>query len=145
MSSRRQFLNRVLTSGAAVLATYIIYPVVRFLIPPPVPLNAATKVLAATTEELKPNSAKFFRFLDKPAVLLRLPDGSYKSLSAKCTHLGCTVAFESSHEIFDCHCHGSEFDLNGKVIRGPAQLPLQQYAVSISGSDIYVTTQNQQV
>jgi len=144
MSSRRQFLNKVITSGSAILAAYVIYPVIRYLIPPPVPLNAQTKVLAATSDELKPNSAKFFRFLDKPAVLVRLPNGNYESLSAKCTHLGCTVAFQNTDNMFQCHCHGSEFDISGKVIRGPAQLPLQQYAVSISGNDIYVTTQNQQ-
>ena len=144
MSSRRQFLSRLLSSGVAILTAYVVYPVVRFLIPPPVPLNAQSKVLAATTDELKPNSAKFFRFLDKPAVLVRLPDGNYEALSAKCTHLGCTVAFEQAKDFFYCNCHGSEYDINGKVIRGPASLPLQEYAVSISGSNIYVTLQNQQ-
>jgi len=144
MSSRRQFLNRILSGGAAILTVYVIYPVVRFLNPPPVPLNAQSRVLAATTDELKPNSAKFFRFLDKPAVLVRLPDGSYEALSAKCTHLGCTVSFEQAKDFFYCNCHGSEFSINGKVIRGPAQLPLQQYAVSISGNNIYATVQNQQ-
>ncbi|MGO9482758.1 MAG: ubiquinol-cytochrome c reductase iron-sulfur subunit [Candidatus Kryptoniota bacterium] len=144
MSSRRQFLNRLLTSGAAMLTAYFIYPVIRFLIPPPVTSNEESKVLVATTDELKLNSAKYFRFLDKPAVLVRLPDGNYESMSAKCTHLGCTVAFEMSEDIFYCNCHGSEFNINGKVIRGPALLPLQQYAVSISGNDIYVSTQKQQ-
>ncbi len=144
MSSRRQFLNRLLTSGVTIFAAYIVYPVLRFLIPPPAALNAQSKVLVATTDELKPNSAKFFRFLDKPAVLVRLPDGNYESLSAKCTHLGCTVAFGKSEELFYCNCHGSQFDINGKVIKGPALLPLQQYSVSISANNIYVTTQNQQ-
>ena len=118
MSSRRQFLNRLLGSGAAILAAYIVYPVMEFLNPPPLPLNAQSKVLAAATDELKPNSAKFFSFMDRPAALVRLADGSYESLSAKCTHLGCTVAFESTEDIFYCHCHGSEFNINGKVIGG---------------------------
>ena len=143
-TSRRQFLNRLLSSGAAIIAAYVIYPAIRFLIPPPTALDEKAKVLAASTSELKPNSAKFFKFLDRPAVLVRLPDGSYESLSAKCTHLGCTVAFEAKQDIFLCHCHGSEFNMDGKVIRGPAQLPLPRYVVSISGDDIYVTTGNQQ-
>lgn len=144
MSSRRQFLNRLLSSGAAILTAYVLYPIIKFLIPPPMPLGAQSKVMVATTDELKPNSAKFFRFLDRPAVLVRLPDGNYESLSARCTHLGCTVAFEQAKDIFHCHCHGSEFNINGKVIKGPAELPLPKYEVSISGNDIYVTTQNQQ-
>jgi cytochrome b6-f complex iron-sulfur subunit len=142
MSSRRQFLNKILTGGVAILATYLLYPIIRFLIPPPTPLGAQSKILVANTDELKPNSAKFFRFLDKPAVLVRLPNGDYEALSAKCTHLGCTVSFEKSEDIFYCNCHGSEFNLNGKVIKGPASLPLQRYFVLVSNNDIYVTTQN---
>jgi cytochrome b6-f complex iron-sulfur subunit len=143
--SRRSFLNRILTGGAAILGAYVVYPVIRFLIPPTVPLGAQSKIQVATIDELKPNSAKFFRFLDKPAVLVRLPNGNYEALSAKCTHLGCTVAFKPANDIFYCNCHGSEFNINGSVLRGPAALPLPQYAVSISGNNIYVTTQNQQV
>lgn len=143
--TRRSFLNRILTGGAAIFSAYVIYPVIRFLIPPPVPLGVQTKVQVSTVDEMKPDSAKFFRFLDKPAVLLRLPNGNYEALSAKCTHLGCTVAFKQTEDIFFCNCHGSEFNIDGKVLKGPAALPLTQYAVSISGNNIYVGTQNQQV
>jgi len=142
--NRRHFLSRILAGGAVVFSAYVIYPVIRFLIPPPVPLDAQSKVQVATVDELKPNSAKFFRFLDKPAVLVRLPNGNYEALSAKCTHLGCTVAFQQAEEMLCCNCHGSEFNLDGRVLKGPAQLPLSQYFVSISGNNIFVTTQNQQ-
>ena len=141
-SNRRQFLNRILKAGVAVLAGYVIYPVIEFLIPPSAALDQQTKVFVATTDELKPNSAKFFRFLDRPAVLVRLPNGDYKSLSAKCTHLGCTVEFKPSKDFFYCNCHGSEFNINGNVLKGPAVLPLPQYVVSISGNKIFVSIQN---
>lgn len=140
--TRRRFLNRVLGGGATVLAAYIIYPVAKFFVPPTAPLDAQSKVQAATLDELKPNSAKFFRFLDKPAVLVKLPDGNYEALSAKCTHLGCTVAFEQDRETFYCNCHGSEFSTDGKVLKGPAAQPLSRYLVSISGDNIYVETQS---
>jgi len=143
--TRRRFLNRIFTGGVAAIGAYVIYPVIRFLIPPLVPLGAQAKVQVASVDELKPNSAKFFRFLDKPAVLIRLPNGNYEALSAKCTHLGCTVAFKQSEEIFYCNCHGSEFNIDGKVLKGPAALPLPQYSVAISGNNIFVTTQNKQV
>jgi len=141
--TRRNFLDRILSGGAAIVGAYVIYPVIRFLIPPTIPLGAQTKVEVAAVDELKPNTAKFFRFLDKPAVLVRLPDGKYEALSAKCTHLGCTVSFEDTQDKFYCNCHGSEFNIDGTVLKGPAQLPLQQYEVSISGSEIFVTTRNQ--
>ena len=72
----------MLAGGVAIFSGYLIYPVVRFLTPPPMPLDAQSKVQVATVDELKPNSAKFFRFLDKPAVLVRLPDGNYEALSS---------------------------------------------------------------
>ncbi len=141
-TNRRQFLNRVLTVGVTVLAGYVVYPVIRFLIPPSVASDEPTKVFVTTTDEMKPNSAKFFRFLDRPAVLVRLPNGDYKALSAKCTHLGCTVEFKPAKDFFYCNCHGSEFDINGKVLKGPAALPLPVYVVSISGNKIFVSIQN---
>jgi ubiquinol-cytochrome c reductase iron-sulfur subunit len=38
-----------------------------------------------------------------------------------CTHLGCTpTAFEGNYNGWLCHCHGSQYDVAGRVRRGPA-------------------------
>jgi cytochrome b6-f complex iron-sulfur subunit len=58
---------------------------------------------------------------DVPAVLIHAADG-FTALSLVCTHLGCTV--ESQTDGFACPCHGSRFDLQGNVKRGPASRPL---------------------
>ena len=133
----------MLAAGAAIISGYIVYPILRYLTPPAVALGEESNVFVATTEDMKLNSAKFFRFLDSPAVLVRLPDGNYKALSAKCTHMGCTVAFESKEDDLLCECHGSIFNLNGKVLKGPAVEPLPVYAVSIAGDKIYVSVKKQ--
>ena len=41
-------------------------------------------------------------------------------MSAKCTHLGCTVAWNEGSRLFECPCHGSTFGPNGEVVNGPA-------------------------
>ena len=138
-TSRRQFLNRVLTAGVAVIAAYIVYPVLRFFTPPAVALGEVDKVFVTTIDKMGLNTAKFFKFLDRPAVLVHLPDGKYTSLSAKCTHMGCTVAFQAKEEDFICECHGSIFNIKGKVLKGPATIPLPVYNVDIEGDKIYVT------
>ncbi len=46
-------------------------------------------------------------------------------LSSRCTHLGCKINSTENKELI-CPCHGSRFTLDGKVIRGPAQQPLQK-------------------
>ncbi len=85
----------MLAGGATLVTAYVVFPVIKFFVPPIAPVDAQSKVQAATLDELKPNSAKFFRFLDRPAVLVKLPDGTYKALSAKCTHLGWLSLFEN--------------------------------------------------
>jgi glycine/D-amino acid oxidase-like deaminating enzyme/nitrite reductase/ring-hydroxylating ferredoxin subunit len=47
-------------------------------------------------------------------------DGQLIELSATCTHLGCIVHWNSSERSWDCPCHGSRFDVYGRVLNGPA-------------------------
>jgi glycine/D-amino acid oxidase-like deaminating enzyme/nitrite reductase/ring-hydroxylating ferredoxin subunit len=53
-------------------------------------------------------------------------DGRLHRLSARCTHLGCIVAYNQAARTWDCPCHGSRFDTDGTVLEGPASAPLQR-------------------
>jgi cytochrome b6-f complex iron-sulfur subunit len=52
-----------------------------------------------------------------PAVILRDENG-FKAISLTCTHLGCTV--EPRVFGYECPCHGSRYNADGKVYKGPA-------------------------
>lgn len=41
-----------------------------------------------------------------------------------CPHLGCGYRWNRQKRQFRCPCHGSAFDLSGKVLTGPAPRPL---------------------
>jgi len=54
------------------------------------------------------------------------PDKSIEDygLNAVCTHLGCVVPWSAPNNKFMCPCHGSQYGADGRVVRGPAPLPL---------------------
>jgi Rieske Fe-S protein len=64
-----------------------------------------------------------------PALLVRAGTG-FVALSLLCTHLGCTV--DEDPNGFTCPCHGSRYDSEGRVIRGPAARPLKRLRTEIA-------------
>jgi Rieske Fe-S protein len=61
--------------------------------------------------------------------------GVFKGFSAKCTHKGCLVDKVADGTI-DCPCHGSKFNLDGTVAKGPANQPLAPENVTVQGDSI---------
>jgi Rieske Fe-S protein len=61
--------------------------------------------------------------------------GVFKGFSAKCTHKGCTVDKVADGTI-DCPCHGSKFNLDGTVAKGPAREPLATENITVQGDSI---------
>ena len=47
-------------------------------------------------------------------------DDDYYIVSNRCTHMGCSLGWNGSDKTWDCPCHGSRFNYDGKVIEGPA-------------------------
>lgn len=70
--------------------------------------------------------------------LVRLADGSFLALSKNCTHLGCSVPWDSEKNKFICPCHGSTFDIQGTVLTPPAMRPLDYFPVKIENGLVRV-------
>lgn len=65
-------------------------------------------------------------------VITQPTEGEYVALSGICSHQRCTLREVSNGKIY-CGCHGSEFDLQGKVLKGPAETDLDTRSIEIEG------------
>jgi cytochrome b6-f complex iron-sulfur subunit len=137
--NRRKFIDFFL--GGSLIGTVIafLYPIISYLLPTKQIEVVIKKITAAKLGELAPNTSKIFKFGTSPGILINTSDGELRAFSAICTHLTCTVMFESDTGTILCPCHNGRFDLSGNVISGPPPAPLESYNVEISGEDIVVS------
>ncbi|MBP1619959.1 MAG: putative Plastoquinol--plastocyanin reductase [Acidobacteria bacterium] len=138
-SSRRRFVNWLLGTSVGATLAATVYPVFRFVIPPPVAEAPVNRVLAARLSELPPNSGKVFRFGARPGIIVRTATGEVRAFAATCTHLNCTVQYRPDFQHIWCACHNGHYDLQGKNIEGPPPRPLETFRVDLAGDDVYVT------
>jgi Rieske Fe-S protein len=73
---------------------------------------------------------------EDPVYLLALDGGGFAAVSSVCTHRGCTVDLGGPG--LACPCHGSQYDREGRVMRGPANRALTRYPVRASGDELII-------
>ncbi|MFV1958272.1 MAG: ubiquinol-cytochrome c reductase iron-sulfur subunit [Planctomycetota bacterium] len=83
-------------------------------------------------------------FLPDERVFLLHDKGSFRALSAICTHLGCTVSREGEGG-YHCPCHGSTFSPTGKNTGGPAPRPLPWHPLTLGGDGSLVVDLGREV
>jgi glycine/D-amino acid oxidase-like deaminating enzyme/nitrite reductase/ring-hydroxylating ferredoxin subunit len=84
---------------------------------------------ADDVEALDPGQGSVARWHGRKVAAYRDEAGQLHAVSPSCTHMGCTVAFNTAEKTWDCPCHGSRFDLGGRVIQGPAVKDLETVSV----------------
>ncbi len=134
---RRQFMNLLTFGSVTGVAVGALYPVVKYFIPP----SSGGAGSGVTAKDALGNDVIVSQFLEEhnpgdrvlaqglkgdPTYLTVESDGTLADygLNAVCTHLGCVVPWNSSENKFMCPCHGSQYNSEGKVVRGPAPLSL---------------------
>jgi len=125
--------------GGGLFAGLVLWSVyaVQFLFPsmrkPP-----TRKVFVATTDKILVGDSYKFNDLKGNKIAIVNTGKEYIALSTKCTHLGCTVIWKKSENVFYCPCHDGYFDAEGKVIKGPPPKPLNKYKVEVVDQAIYL-------
>ena len=79
-----------------------------------------------------------------PYYLITASDNNLEkfALNAICTHLGCVVPWNVAEGKYMCPCHGSQYNSEGKVIRGPAPKSLALATVESKQDRIILNTWN---
>jgi glycine/D-amino acid oxidase-like deaminating enzyme/nitrite reductase/ring-hydroxylating ferredoxin subunit len=85
---------------------------------------------ADSADDVPPGGGAVVRVQGERCAVHRDETGALHAVSARCTHLGCIVAFNEAERAWECPCHGSRFDIDGSVIQGPANRPLERREIS---------------
>ncbi len=113
-----------LTSGGVVVRT-------------PEPKGAGAEVDRLRFSEIPEHGFKLRKPRDD-AIYVGRNRGQEIALSARCTHMGCEVAWKTDAGKFECPCHGATFGPDGTVLGGPAKRPLEKYTTRVEDGDFVV-------
>lgn len=138
-NGRRDLLKLLAASWAILAAVPVLNVIVRYLLPLPTDQDSKVSLAVATVDDIPKGSSRIFRFQKEPVVVVHTNAGQYEAFSARCTHLGCVVQYIESTPRFECHCHGSVFDSQGRNVSGPAPRPLAPFKVKVEGKSLFLT------
>lgn len=142
MVTRRNFLAQLEAGGAAVCASVVGRGALLTLLASCGGMRYARSSIVGREIQIDRKE------LTAPGVLVDGPDGElpiyirvldadrFSALSTRCMHRGCQV--EPVNDRFVCPCHGSEYGADGRVLKGPTELPLVEYRITTRVEQIVV-------
>jgi cytochrome b6-f complex iron-sulfur subunit len=140
-TTRRHFVDLILSASLLGWIASVAYPIIRYL--KPLPQTGPTGPTRLTREEAGKLEEKKFVIVPvsgQRVIVFQSGDQLY-AFSAKCTHEGCTVTFQPRQNVIWCPCHDGRFDLNGRVLSGPPPQPLVKYIANRQPDGVIVVSQ----
>ena len=141
-TTRRFFMAAAGAAGLCYMAA-MAYPIYRYLASPEemaMNATAVTEVTLKDANKLPLGSVLMFKFGTAPAMLIHHQDGRWISLTAVCTHLGCTVQYEPQADRIHCACHGGVYDpYTGANVSGPPPKPLRLFKAVVNDTGVEVS------
>lgn len=83
--------------------------------------KGAVGIPSRTLESLPNGHGGIVRVNGKKAGAYKDEQGKVYLVSPRCPHLGCQLEWNAAERSWDCPCHGSRFDYEGRLLSGPAQ------------------------
>lgn len=136
--SRRDFLKLGIGTLGALAVLEVGGAGLLFLEPRSLEGDFGGIVNAGPADSFVPGSVT--EFPDGRFFLIRAEDGGFLAVSRRCTHLGCSVSWQSLAGQFFCPCHASTFDGHGDALNPPAPRALDTFPVQIEDGQVVVNT-----
>ncbi len=101
--------------------------------------NADNGKVTIPMDDFATNSFKLVRVsnYNYDIALQKEADGTFKALVLKCTHAGQPLTKAGSG--YYCTLHGSKFDAEGIVLKGPASEPMPRLKTDVVDKNIIIT------
>ncbi len=126
-----------ITGTGAALGVLSVYPAIRFLQPRAV--GTKSSVVVGDAEKFPRGSSQTVLLGDRPALVIRMDDGSFRAFVALCTHLQCTVGYSAKNKQIECPCHRGIYSVEGENISGPPPRPLTPLRVDYADGVLTVS------
>jgi menaquinol-cytochrome c reductase iron-sulfur subunit len=148
--TRRTFYQRVIYGLGALITSALALPGLAYLFGPPRSHRSSTWIDAGKVESLPAGRPQEVAFLKTKidgwrvstekatAWVVRNREDEVVAFTPQCTHLGCGYHWSEDQKHFVCPCHDSLFDLEGRVITGPAPRALDRYQVKLDGGRLWL-------
>lgn len=126
-TDRRGFLNKVAGGALGIAGVGAGIVTVKY-ISPNVLFEPPSSFRVGPPEDYPINSVTYFA--DQLTYLVRVTQGFYAE-SAICQHLGCITQWHPEEDLIECPCHGSRYEKDGAIVRGPTTRPLPHFAMRL--------------
>lgn len=150
VGTRRKFFQWVTRAAAGLIGMSLAIPLVGYVVSPALKRRNKPWVEVGGVDELTAGVPKPLDYIatirdgyvetkmHKAVWAVKQMDGRVTVFSPMCTHLGCGYAWDNGEKKFKCPCHGSVYDITGRVLAGPAPRPLDDLPAKVENGRLLV-------
>ncbi|WP_447987054.1 QcrA and Rieske domain-containing protein [Nitrospira sp. Nam74] len=150
LGSRRTFFQWATATAAGLIGFSFAIPFIGYLTFPALKRREKPWVAVGNVDDLplgEPTQLDYMTTLHdgyletkahKAIWAIKQADGQITVFSPLCTHLGCGYHWDGEERKFRCPCHGSVYDVSGKVLAGPAPRQLDALPTKVENGQLQV-------
>jgi menaquinol-cytochrome c reductase iron-sulfur subunit len=150
LGSRRRFFQWMIGAAAGLIGMSLAIPLMGYLILPALKRREKRWVAVGRVDDLpvgEPTQLDYVATIrdgyletkaHKAIWAVKQADGRVTAFSPLCTHLGCGYHWDRGERKFKCPCHGSVYDVSGKVLAGPAPRELDALPTKVENGQLQV-------